>query len=89
VKSVARDKTLKNIRLGLVTLLGTNALAYFFRWMSDTVNKLFKICTWSVIGQGLTHKVDLIQESSLRQTLLHLLDSLQGNEGVEVAVHAD
>ena len=42
-----------------------------------------------VVGQGLAHQVDLLQKTGLLQTLLHLLDGLEGHEGVEVAVDAD
>jgi hypothetical protein len=42
-----------------------------------------------VIGQGLAHQVDWIEKSGGFEALLHQLDGLKRNEGVEVAVDSN
>jgi len=44
---------------------------------------------WGVIGQGLAHQVDWIEKAGGFQALLHQLDGLKRNEGVEVAVDSN
>ena len=48
--------------------------------------EVFYTCIRGLESQGLAHQMDWIQKSSLFETILHKLQSIQGHHRVEVAV---